>query len=216
MSFRFLRFKNHPIQEQLELEESLLRNSTENFCIINEGSSSAIVMGISGKQEELVCPLQLAKAPIPVLKRFSGGGTVIVDEDTLFVTFICQKELHPFPAYPEPIMRWTEGIYKNVFNHPGFALKENDYVLFDRKCGGNAQYIKKHRWLHHTSFLWNFQEEKMNYLLYPKKTPPYRKERSHTEFLCKLQEVFPSKEEFIQRLMLTLNREDPITDSTHV
>lgn len=26
---------------------------------------------------------------IPVLKRFSGGGTVIVDKNTVFTTFIC-------------------------------------------------------------------------------------------------------------------------------
>jgi len=202
--FRLIRLKNHSIQEQLDLEESLLRNSQENWCIINEGTSPAIVMGISGKQEELVCPIELAKSPIPVLKRFSGGGTVIVDEDTLFVTFICQKEIHPFPAYPEPIMRWTEEVYKDAFNHPGFSLRENDYVIFDRKCGGNAQYIKKHRWLHHTSFLWDFKEERMRYLSHPKKTPPYREGRSHLDFLCKLKDTFSSKEEFIQGIIRSL------------
>jgi lipoate-protein ligase A len=32
------------------------------------------------------------KDSIPVIKRFSGGGTVIVDENTLFVTFVCDDE----------------------------------------------------------------------------------------------------------------------------
>ena len=34
-------------------------------------------MGISGKPEELV---NLDRLSIPLIKRFSGGGTVVVDE----------------------------------------------------------------------------------------------------------------------------------------
>ena len=158
-------------------------------------------MGISGKKEELVHCEKAAQDGIPVIKRFSGGGTVIVDENTLFITFICQKQLHPFPAYPEPIMKWTEEIYREAFDHPAFCLKQNDFVFGERKCGGNAQYIKKERWLHHTSFLWDYTPEKMQYLLHPKKTPAYRAGRSHEEFLCKMAEFFPNKEELLDRLI---------------
>ncbi|MEN9343793.1 MAG: hypothetical protein RLZZ453_580 [Chlamydiota bacterium] len=213
MTFHFIHLKTCPIDEQLKLEEDLLRNSSDNFCVINEGTSPAIVLGISGKVEELVNEGAATKQNIPLIRRFSGGGTVIVDEETLFVTFICQKDLHPFPAYPEPIMRWTEEIYKEVFDHPQFALKENDYIIGDRKCGGNAQYIKKNRWLHHTSFLWNFQEERMNTLLHPKKTPPYRQGRSHLDFLCTLHTLFPSREAFKERLLQALSSRFTIQSS---
>lgn len=200
MTFQLLHLHNYPIEEQLQLEKRLLQEGSGNLCLINEGSSPAIVLGISGKEEELVDQEKALRDGIPIIRRFSGGGTVIVDEDTLFVTFICEKELHDFPAYPEPIMRWTAKIYEDVFNHPCFALRENDYVLGEKKCGGNAQYIKKNRWLHHTSFLWNFEQERMNYLLHPKKTPAYRQGRSHQDFLCTLQEVFPSKSRFVDAL----------------
>jgi len=43
-------------------------------------------------------------------------------------------------------------------------LRENDYVLGPRKMGGNAQSIIKNRWVHHTSFLWDFDVLKMRYL----------------------------------------------------
>lgn len=191
-----LHLSSYPIYEQLKLEEALLRNDTQNWCLINEGSTPAIVMGISGKPAELIHPSN----PLPVIKRFSGGGTVIVDEDTLFITFIFQKEAHPFAAYPEPIMRWTEELYKPLFADLPFALRENDYIIGEKKCGGNAQYLRKERWLHHTSFLWNFKQERMDYLLHPKKTPSYRAGRSHEEFLCSLSSFFPSKEAFIERL----------------
>jgi len=204
--FHFLHLSHYPIYDQLLLEEALLRTDKRNWCIINEGSPPAIVLGISGKKEELVDCARAEQDHIPLIKRFSGGGTVIVDENTLFVTFICQKEIHDFPAYPEPILRWHETLYRDVFDHPNFQLRENDFVIADRKCGGNAQYIKKDRWLHHTSFLWDYRPENMSYLLLPNKTPQYRQRRSHDDFLCRLSDYFPSKQTLIDNLKTTLTK----------
>ncbi|MEK7339470.1 MAG: hypothetical protein AABZ92_02010, partial [Verrucomicrobiota bacterium] len=127
---------------------------------------------------------------IPLIKRFSGGGTVVVDHNTLFVTFIFSKNSHSFPAYPEPIMRWSEDFYRPIFARSDFCLKENDYVLADKKFGGNAQYLKKERWLHHTSFLWDYNPNYMDCLLHPKKSPSYRANRAHHEFICKLSDHY--------------------------
>jgi lipoate-protein ligase A len=115
MTIHLLHLRNYPIFKQLQIEEALLRSDARNFCIINEGSPPAIVMGISGKIQELIDTSLAQKAKIPIVRRFSGGGTVIVDENTLFVTFIFQKDLHGFPCYPEPIMRWSEEIYSTLF-----------------------------------------------------------------------------------------------------
>lgn len=202
-----LHLKNVPIFEQLQLEESLLRTDHNNWCILNEGSPRAIVMGVSGKPEELVDLKQTKEARVPLIKRFSGGGTVIVDENTVFATFICQKELHDFPPFPEQILQWSAGLYKKAFNLPHFALKENDYVLGNLKCGGNAQYLRKDRWLHHTTFLWDFEDANMNYLLHPKKAPKYRAGRSHLEFLCRLKTHIPSKEAMISQIKTYLGKE---------
>lgn len=201
---KILHTKNLPIFEQLQIEEALLRTSIENYCLINEGSSPAIVLGISGKVEELVDQHQAKENRIPLIRRFSGGGTVIVDESTLFITFICQR--HDFPPFPEPILKWTEELYAPLFDHTGFRVRENDYAIGEKKCGGNAQYLKKDRWLHHTSFLWDYAPERMNMLLHPKKTPAYRAGRSHEEFLCKMKEFVPSRERFLQKLKEELGR----------
>ncbi len=161
-------------------------------------------MGISGKKEELVDLAKTSQDNIPIIRRFSGGGTVIVDENTLFVTFISQKNIHSFAAYPEPIMRWTEAIYREAFDHPDFKLRENDFVIGAKKCGGNAQYIRKNRWLHHTCFLWDYSSKNMEYLLLPKKTPPYREGRSHDDFLCRLKDHFPDKAALVEQIKTTL------------
>lgn len=199
-NLNFLFLKNRPIFEQLQIEEALLRLDDENWCIINEGSPPSIVMGISGKTEELVNVSKMEEAPIPLIKRYSGGGTVIVDSNTLFVTFIFQKKIFPFPCFPEPILRWSEEFYQKALNIEGFALKENDYVIGNVKCGGNAQYIKKDRFVHHTTFLWDFEDEAMDYLLHPKKTPAYREERDHLDFLTRLKSYLPSKNDFINKV----------------
>jgi lipoate-protein ligase A len=205
MTINLLHLTHYPIYDQLLLEEALLRMDVRNWCIINEGSLQSIVMGISGKKEELIDCNRAARDGIPLIKRFSGGGTVIVDENTLFITFICQKEIHDFPAYPEPILRWHEDLYRDVFKNDLFHLRENDFVIGEKKCGGNAQYIKKDRWLHHTSFLWDYNDESMSYLLMPKKTPHYRQQRPHNEFLCRLAPLYSSKQELIDNLKSALN-----------
>lgn len=208
-----LHLHNFPIFQQLQLEEALLRLDERNFCLINEGSPPAIVMGISGKFEELIDPEKLKQNPIPVIRRFSGGGTVVVDADTLFVSFICQKELHDFSPYPEPILRWSEAIYK-AFLPPPFHLRENDYVIGERKCGGNAQYLKKNRWLHHTTFLWDYKKIHMDLLLHPQKTPQYRASRSHEDFLTPLSAHLPSKAHFVSELKKTLAQLYPVQEVT--
>ncbi len=210
MIIHLIHLKNVSIFDQLLLEEKLLREDSRNFCILNEGSSPAIVMGISGKPEELIHYSKAQELQIPLIQRFSGGGTVVVDKDTLFVTFLCNKEEFSFPAYPERIMKWTETFYHQALELPNFALKENDFVLGDFKCGGNAQYIKKERWLQHTSFLWDFCPKKMESLLLPRKKPKYREDRSHLDFLCTLNNHFSSKEIFFQNIKTTLSKEHTV------
>jgi lipoate-protein ligase A len=158
-------------------------------------------MGISGKADALI---HLDKLPdsIPILRRFSGGGTVIVDENTVFVTFICNKSDHEFPAYPEPILRWAESVLAPATK--GLKLRENDFVIGEKKCGGNALYIKKDRWLVHTSFLWDYDPARMNLLKHPAKTPKYREGRSHGEFVCSLSNHLADRELWIEDLKKSL------------
>jgi len=143
-------------------------------------------MGISGEPEHLLDLPKVKEGRIPVIKRFSGGGTVIVDENTLFVTFLMAKDHVNIPSFPEPILRWSADLYAAAWKIPGFQLRENDYCIGDKKCGGNAQYMRKNRWIHHTSFLWDYKAENMDLLLLPRKRPKYRLDRSHDAFLCRL------------------------------
>jgi lipoate---protein ligase len=207
-SFEFLHLKGWSIYEQLKLEEGLLRAASNNFFILSEGSTCpSIVMGISGKAEILIDQAARQRESLALIRRFSGGGTVVVDEQTLFVTFIANREVlkeHSFS--PEGIMRWAETLLKPAFQLEGFHLKENDFVLGAKKCGGNAQYLQKQRFLIHTSFLWDYRKERMDALLHPAKTPIYRQGRSHEEFVCRLKDHFPSKELLLSNLRIEMGK----------
>uniref|UniRef100_K3X3W5 BPL/LPL catalytic domain-containing protein n=1 Tax=Globisporangium ultimum (strain ATCC 200006 / CBS 805.95 / DAOM BR144) TaxID=431595 RepID=K3X3W5_GLOUD len=193
---QFLRLRV-PIQEQLRIEEALFRvDKRRNWFIYNEEKTPVtIVMGISGKPEQLLQLDAVKRDGIPVLKRFSGGGTVIVDHNTVFTTFICNVDAFPYvKPFPREIMAWSSTFFSPFFNRVcdnglTFALREDDYVFGDRKFGGNAQSISKDRWLHHTSFLWDFDPKNMEYLTNPARQPAYRQQRSHLQFLCTLKEV---------------------------
>lgn len=202
-----IRVEKMPIFEQLQLEEALLRTDSRNICLIGDGTKRAIVMGISGDAEKLIDLESTKRDQIPIIRRFSGGGTVIVDEDTLFVSFLFQKSAVDVPAFPEPLLRWSAELYQKSWKISGFALQEQDYAIGDLKCGGNAQYIRKDRWLHHTSFLWDYCEKNMRYLHLPSKRPKYRLDRDHSEFLCRLKEFAPSKEFLIDELKKELGRQ---------
>jgi lipoate---protein ligase len=189
-----LDLKEIPIFEQLQIEEALLRADTRNWCLINHGSPPAIVMGISSKVDDLIDLERWRERPIPLIRRFSGGGTVIIDEKSVFVTFICSTSFAKVPSFPQSIMRWTEPFYRPLFESNSFALRDNDYVLGDRKFGGNAQSIVKNRWLHHSSLLWDYDDIMMMLLKNPAKAPAYRKQREHKDFLCRLNEHWESPE----------------------
>jgi len=221
---------------------------------VNE--SCAIILGIGGKPERLVDVNAAKKDGVLVLKRFSGGGTVVVDHDSLWTTFIGRNEVKMgvstsgsrecVKPFPREIMEWSadivfgptfdrwneeiDGRKSNGSNKrkgrqtlvfkgkscgfsggvgealilppeegdeveedsttPKFQLRENDYVLGERKMGGNAQSIVSGGFLHHTSFLWDFDNTNMEYLTIPEKRPDYRGNRSHDDFLAKLKNQY--------------------------
>ena len=63
-----------------------------------------------------------------------------------------------------------------------------DYVFDDEKFGGNAQSFSSDRCCHHTSFLWDYDDDRMRMLSNPKKQPDYRRVRDFFE-LCDVSEM---------------------------
>jgi lipoate-protein ligase A len=203
----------------------LFRANDENWAIVNDGAPRrAIVLGISGKPHRLIDVAAAHEDDVLVIKRFTGGGTVVVDADTQFVSLVMNGDAIPnVPLFPRPLMRWTGDLYGGVVGTnddtgvfrdlPNWRLHQDDYVVETRselasndrddrvdrvdargdeprsflKVGGNAQSISKTRFVHHTSFLWDFDVATMKkYLAVPEKQPAYRENRAHEAFLAPL------------------------------
>lgn len=197
-----------PILEQLKWEEALLRADQRNWCLINEGTPPAIVLGISGKIDQHV---DLEINSLPLIRRFSGGGTVVVNEHTVFVTFIWNERESGVTCTPGAVMQWNASFHESLFAPHPFQLRENDFVIGERKCGGNAQYLCRGRWLQHTSFLWDYDPSQMALLRHPPKMPGYRQNRSHEDFVCRAKDFMP-KEEYIVRLRQKLEEQFAVTE----
>lgn len=95
-------------------------------------------LSLNSKPEEQVDLAAAAAAGVPVIRRFSGGGSVVVDGGTLLVglagpaaAVLGAREAaapadSPALLGPRALMAWTEGVYGPVFRGIGpFALREN-------------------------------------------------------------------------------------------
>ena len=214
-----LRLRNVPRLRALRLEEALFRADGRSWVIMCEWDSGGdaaakaaaheaaqcVVLGISGKPAEMVDAERAAAVEMPLIRRFSGGGTVVADADTLFVTFIAAGGAVPGTApYPEPILQWSEGVYADALRScgvDGFRVNANDYCIGKHKFGGNAQSISGKRWLHHTSLLWDYDPARMAVLQMPARRPAYRADRPHGEFLRGLAEAVGSRSELMEAIL---------------
>ena len=179
------------IYKQLLLEECLLRTTQKNYLIFNriKNARPHIILGRGNKINDVVNVNATPK--IPIIRRFTGGGTVYTDQNSQYVSFIFNTNDINIDPYPVPMMKWTANIYKKILENDicneKFILNENDYCLNHLKFAGNAQSITRNRLIHHTSFLWKYSITEMNkYLTIPSKIPKYRENRQHDDFLCQL------------------------------
>ena len=85
---------------------------------VTRNSNCAIIMGIGGAPERLLDIDLVRKDGVQVVKRFSGGGTVVVDHSSLFTTFIGRTEDLPhIEPYPRAIMKWSaDALFSPAFD----------------------------------------------------------------------------------------------------
>ena len=157
-------------------------------------ASRAVILGMSGKVSEMVHLERAQAASLPLIRRFTGGGTVVVDEQTLFVSVIAAADALPeVSPYPHPILEWNGQLVNEAIRAcgaEGFRIRANDYCIGERKFGGNAQSISGKRWLHHTSVIWDYEPSRMAVLREPAKQPEYRERRSHGEVFFSHSSIF--------------------------
>jgi lipoate---protein ligase len=128
---------------------------------------------------------------IPILRRCSGGGTVLQGPGCLNYTVVLRTErdaaFQGISATNEYVMRHNQLALASLLGSPVQKLGHTDLAVGGLKVSGNAQRRKRQSLLFHGSFLLNFDIGMIEKALpMPSKQPDYRVGRSHTDFLMNL------------------------------
>ncbi|BAM41511.1 conserved hypothetical protein [Theileria orientalis strain Shintoku] len=125
------------ILRQLRFEEFLYRNATPiahncSFFLVNGSHiDRSVVLGLSGNPSDFIKNFKFCKdRGIKLIKRFSGGGTVLIDENTVTSSFIATHSFAP-SLMANQICKWTfDNVYRtfSMFK-ANFALVDGDFVV---------------------------------------------------------------------------------------
>jgi len=151
-----------------------------------------VVLGRIGKEKEDVKIDEVDKDHIPILRRSSGGGTVLQGKGCLNYSLVLSKELDPQIADLRKSYQVTLGKVIGALKRVGIESKfcpTSDIALTgnNKKISGNAQKRSKKFILHHGTILYDFDLKKIeHYLTIPKDIPEYRQGRSHLDFVANI------------------------------
>jgi lipoate-protein ligase A len=173
-------------EKNLAFDEALLdyaQTTHTQWLRFWESPTDFIVLGRGNKVSENVT----LSTHIPVLRRCSGGGTVLQGPGCLNYALILSMDHHPDLASIPTTNCYILSQLKTALLPYLPALKvrgHSDLCLDTLKISGNAQRRKKSHLLFHGTLLYNFDISKVNhYLLPPPLQPDYRKNRPHDKFI---------------------------------
>ncbi len=155
-----------------------------------EPRTYAVVLGASRHLRDEVLVDACEADGIPILRRSSGGGTVVVGPGTINLTTVLPESASSaLRAVASAQTYVLERIARSIqaLGRPVAVHGLGDLTLGDRKCCGSAQRRLKNWVMVHCSILNDFAIERVSrYLAVPVKQPAYRARRSHEEFLSNL------------------------------
>jgi len=181
-------------EENLACDEVLLdlleEGGSEEILRLWESPLHFAVLGISGRIKEEVDLSACQRLEIPVLRRVSGGGTVLQGPGCLNYSLCLKIKPGPLKNLKETTAWIMEKHRKALEGVLGKAVQvqgTSDLTLGPLKFSGNAQRRKSISLLFHGTFLHHFDTSLAEKALsLPKKRPAYRQDRPHREFMVNL------------------------------
>lgn len=172
----------------LELSEN---GDEDEILRVWEAKKYFVVLGYSGKVSSEVHVDSCRAHDIPILRRVSGGGTVLQGPGCLNFALILKieksKPLQNLVQSAQFVLSRHKAALKSLVD-PELEIRGlSDLALGTLKFSGNAQRRKRRFLLFHGTFLLSLDFGLMEKLLpVPKRQPPYRENRPHTKFLTNL------------------------------
>lgn len=141
---------------------------------------------------------------LPILRRCSGGGTVLQGPGCFSYALILRID----PAGPcrtvtatnQFVLGRQRAILEDLLRRPVQVRGQTDLALGELKFSGNSQRRKRRALVFHGSFLLDFDIPLIERaLLMPSKQPDYRARRSHSDFLTNLRLPAPELARALRR-----------------
>jgi lipoate-protein ligase A len=147
-----------------------------------------VVLGHSGKVHFEIELASCQANRIPILRRCSGGGTVLQGPGCLNYSLILRIDNRDSLRNVSRTNSFVLGALKQALESligPGVEIQGHTDLAFGmRKFSGNAQYRKRRFVLFHGTFLLHFDISVIGkFLPVPLKQPVYRQNRTHDNFL---------------------------------
>lgn len=181
-------------QQNLACDEALLDEAEAGSCeeILRfwEPKDYFVVLGYSNKIFSEVNVNSCRENDIPILRRVSGGGTVLQGPGCLNYTLILRMEAHPQTQSITATNQYIMHRHAEALRSHGAQIESrgtSDLALNSLKFSGNAQRRKRRYLMYHGTFLVDFELEKIEtFLMHPSREPDYRHGRSHRQFVTNL------------------------------
>lgn len=192
-----MRYLDHTCQtpeENLALDEALLDLCEEGFpdeiLRVWQPEKTFVVLGYANSRQTEVNLNACRLLRVPVLRRCSGGGTVIQGPGCLNFSLILRirpGKLSTITGTTHWILKRHQRLLASMLKQPVSFEGSSDLAVNSRKCCGHAQRRRRRFLLFHGSFLLNADFRLMEKLLpLPSRHPAYRHGRNHAEFLVNL------------------------------
>jgi lipoate---protein ligase len=182
------------VEEDLALDEALLiaADLGDGPAVLRfwEPREYAVILGASRSIRDDVFVAACRADGVPVLRRSSGGGTVVVGPGVLNVALILPETWAPGLWAVDAAHRYVLERVAESMRRAGQPLTIEglgDLIIGGRKVGGSAQRRLKHWFMVHWSILYEIPIERIaRYLAVPDRQPAHRERRGHQDFLSNL------------------------------
>lgn len=176
--------------DNLALDEALLLQAESGDGVevlrVWEYPRPVVVLGAGCNWAEEVYEANCTADSVPILRRSSGGGTVLLGRGCLLFSVVLAYDRSP--RLDEIGSSYAYILERIGAVFPGLTpAGTSDLAMAGRKCSGNAQQRKRRHLLHHGTLLYDFDTALVSrYLRPPPRQPEYRGGREHTTFLTNL------------------------------
>jgi lipoate-protein ligase A len=191
--------------ENLACDEALLEaaeaGESEEVLRFWEPRQPFVVLGYANRVSAEVNVTACAEERVPILRRCSGGGTVLQGPGCLNYALVLRVDgrTQGIGMTNRVIMNRHQQALAQALGRPVAVKGVTDLTLAGRKFSGNSQRRRRQFLLFHGTFLLDLDLALVERCLFrPIRQPEYRRQRSHADFLVNLDVPAPLLQRALQ------------------